>query len=329
MRSDKNSGIADVLRYYLRGRYSPETEEKVQEWLAKIPETEDVELASKEFWDSIIPGRNESTFDALGRVNKQIGFSSGRTKVKYLGTFSRIAAVFILLLGMTGVLLYLHHHFTPDLIEVSASYGETKQVILPDKTEVILNSGSSVKYPSEFNRKIRPVRLKGEAFFSVTKDKLEPFIVETERLTVRVLGTKFNLKAYPEENQTVATLEEGKIEISTADQQKQQLVPNEQLIFNNQTSKLKVLKISPDDFPEWKNGDLIFSDAALGEILQTLKRHFNISLDIDKSIDLSAERYTIKFKRDEKPEQIFQVLEELAGGFSYSKESGQIVLRKK
>lgn len=329
MESNKKSDAAEMLRLYLQDRYSLETEEKVQEWLAKDPETEELEQASKEYWNSASYRKNASTFKALKRVNTKIGIHSEEKKTVWLRIFSRVAAIFILLIGIGGVWFYLQHHNHPKMIEISATYGETKQVILPDQTEVWLNAGSSLKYPSEFNQKIRSVHLTGEAFFSVTKNQSKPFVVETKSLSVRVLGTKFNLKAYPNEHQTVATLQEGKIEVQTENRQKQQLTPNEQLVYNNQTSELKVAKIDSKDVPDWKNGNLSFADASLGEILQTLERRFNISFDIDKSIDLSTEHYTINFEQGENAEQILQILTDLAGDFSYSVKNGQIILKKK
>ncbi len=329
MKSDKNTDATEMLRLYLRDRYALETEEKVQQWLAKNPVTEEMEQASKEYWDSINTGKDVTTFEALKRVNTKIDIHSSVKKTVRLKVLSRVAAVFILLVGISGVLFYLQHQSHPTMIQISAASGETKQVTLPDQTEVWLNAGSTLKYPSKFSQKIRSVRLTGEAFFSVTKNQSKPFVVETKSLDVKVLGTKFNLKAYPDEYQTVATLQEGKIEIQTVKNQKQQMEPNEQLVYNSETSALKVVKINVEDIPDWKSGNLIFSEATLGEILQTLERRFDISIDIDKSIDLSTERYTIKFEREETPEQILQVLADMAGNFSYSSKSGQITLKKR
>ncbi|MCG6188100.1 FecR family protein [Maribellus maritimus] len=329
MKSDKNTDATEMLRLYLRDRYALETEEKVQQWLAKNPVTEEMEQASKEYWDSLSIGKDATTFEALKRVNTKIGIQLPKTKTVRLKFFSRVAAIFILLVGISGVWLYLQHYNRATMIEISAAYGETKQIALPDQTEVWLNAGSSLKYPSEFSQKVRSVRLTGEAFFSVTKNQSKPFVVETKNLAVKVLGTKFNLKAYPDEHQTVATLQEGKIEVQTAKLQKQQLVPNEQLVYNNETSTLKMAKINPEDIPDWKSGNLIFSESTLGEILQTLERCFNISFDTDKSIDLSSEHYTIKFEREETPTQILQVLADMAGDFSYSVKNEQIILKNK
>lgn len=329
MKSDKKIGAVEMLRLYLRNRYSQETEEKVQVWLAKNPNREEIEQVSKEYWDSIKSEKDKTTFSALKQINTKINQRIEKKKTVWLKTFSRYAAIFILLIGISGVWYYLSHQNNPTMIEVFAEYGETKQLLLPDQTEVWLNAGSSLKYPSKFNQEIRSVSLKGEAFFSVTKDKSKLFIVETENLMVKVLGTKFNLKAYPDEHQTIASLQEGKIEVQTKNKEHRQLTSNEQLIYNNHTSKLKLVEINPDDIPDWKNGNLLFSEATLDEILQTLKRHFNITFDIDKSIDLSLEYYTIKFEHDENLEQILQVLADVTGDFYYSKKNEKIVLRKK
>ena len=265
MKSDKYTDATEMLRLYLRDRYALETEEKVQQWLAKNPVTEEMEQASKEYWDSINTENDATTFEALKRVNAKIGIQLPKTKTVRLKVLSKVAAVFILLIGISGIWFYLQHHNRPAMIEISAAYGETKQVTLPDQTEVWLNAGSSLKYPSKFGQKIRSVHLTGEAFFSVTKNQSKPFVVETKSLDVKVLGTKFNLKAYPDEHQTVATLQEGKIEVQTVKNQKQQLVPNEQLVYDNETSALKVVKINVEYIPDWKSGNLIFSEATLGE----------------------------------------------------------------
>jgi ferric-dicitrate binding protein FerR (iron transport regulator) len=329
MKSNKKIHTAEMLRLYLRNRYALETEEKIQEWLANNPEIEGLEQASKEYWNSIPPQKDTSTIVALKRVNTKIGVHPIEKKIIPLNHFLRVAAIFIFLIGISGIWFYLKQHDHPAMVEILAEYGETKKVTLPDQTVVWLNAGSSLTYPAEFQNKIRSVGLSGEAFFSVTKNKSKPFVVETKNLTVKVLGTKFNLKAYPNEHQTIATLQEGKIEVQADKQQKRQLIPNEQLVYNGKTSTLKVIKINPNDIPNWKSGKLRFAEATLAEILVTLERHFNISFDINKSIDLTTEHYTIKFEKNETTKQILEVLADITGTFSYSTKNGQIVLHNK
>jgi transmembrane sensor len=329
MESDKKSWASEILRLYFRNRYSPETEKKIQKWLIKNPDVDEKEQASKEFWDSISTGSDESAFHVLKKVNSKIGIHFPERKVLFWKTFSRVAAIFVLLISLSGIWLYIHNRSSVQMISVQASYGETRQIILPDKSVVWLNAGSLLSYPTEFNHNLRVVSLEGEAFFSVTKDESSPFVVKTDKLSVKVLGTEFNLKAYRDDKQTVATLKEGKIEVQTADRQLRQLVPNEQLTYNNQTSILKIEKIVPNDIPDWENGKLFFANASLDEILLTLKRRFNVSFEFDKSFEKTTEHYTIKFERNETLEQILTFLEDVIADFSYSKVNGQIILHKK
>ncbi len=329
MKSNKKTDAEKILHLYLRHRYSLATEEKIQQWLLKNPVNEELELASKDFWNSINTGKDATTIKALKLINEKITYHKNVKKTNHLKALLRVAAIFILLIGISGVLSYLQYHTESTIIEVSTAYGETKQIILPDETKVWLNAGSSLEYPSEFNQKIRTVSLIGEAFFSVTKNKSKPFIVETKQLNVKVLGTKFNLKAYPEELQTSATLQEGKIELKTLNNQKKQLDPNERLVYNSKSSIMKVTKIYPEDIPDWRNGNLIFTEATLSEILNTLERNFKISFNIDESIDLLTDHYTIKFVQKETLEQILNLLSDMAGNFNFLSKNGQITLIKK
>jgi len=326
MKSGKKIITSKLLRSYLPNRYKPKTEEKVQQWLANNIEIEGLEQVSKEYWDSIPPQKDKNTLVSLRKVNTKIGVQPEKKKTYYINNLTKVAAAFIFLIGIAGVWFYLKQHDRPPMVEILAEYGETKQVTLPDQTVVWLNAGSSLKYPERFDSNTRSVRLSGEAFFSVTKNKSKPFKVETEKLTVRVLGTKFNLKSYPNDHQVVATLEEGKIEVQAGKQQKQQLIPNEQLVYNSKKSTLEVIKINPNNIANWKNGKLTFADATLAEIFVTLERHFNISFDIDKSLDLSSEQYTVKFERDETLEQILEVLADITGSFSFSAKNRQIII---
>lgn len=99
------------------------------------------------------------------------------------------------------------------MIEVITSSNQQKQCTLSDGTTILLNSCTKVTYPSEFKDSVRVVTLVGEAYFSVASDAAKPFIVKTKDLSVRVLGTQFNISAYPSDDRTIATLNRGKIQV--------------------------------------------------------------------------------------------------------------------
>ena len=193
---EKNN-IVRIIGTYLSGRFSPETEEKVQKWIIKDKDTEEKEKASLEYWDQLETKTDPDTKLALNRVNRKIGYRKIVPRPFYQKRM-RIAAALIPLLIITGS--YLYYTSTKDKwIEISVAYGDKKHFLLPDSSEIWLNAGTVIKYPEKFPKAQRLVHLDGEAYFSVRKDATKPFVVETSQLSVKVLGTQFNVKAYADD----------------------------------------------------------------------------------------------------------------------------------
>lgn len=315
--------ISQIVKKYLSGRFSSETEEKVQRWILKDENAEDKKSASLEYWDSLDVTPNAKTHSALDRVNQRIGYSQTHIfKVPLYKRLSRIAAVLIPLFVVAGG--YLYYNSTKDnLIEITVAYGEEKHIFLSDSSEIWINAGTTIKYPKEFKGEQRTIYLDGEAYFSVKRDISKPFIVETNSLSVKVLGTRFNVKAYTDDKKVVATLTSGKVEVST-DKNSYILKPNEQLIFNTNTLTTTINEIPPNETDAWLSGQLIFTDASFDDILQTLERHFNISITNSTTI-ASTKLYTVKFLKKESIEDMLSILADIVN-FEYQKEGDQIVI---
>lgn len=192
-------------------------------------------------------------------------------------------------------------------ITVIAPLGTTTRVELPDKSEVVLNAGSFLKYPSFFQKQ-RTVTLVGEGFFNVEKSEI-PFIVRTENLSVSVLGTRFNLRAYGNEEQTQVTLEEGLVEVFTNTQSNEslQLHPDQQLVLNHQTGELKREVVNVTEYMAWQKGNLVFKDISLADIVKNLERKFNTHIRIIDP-DLTNERYYVTFEHNESLNEILNLL---------------------
>lgn len=320
----KNS-ISAIIKKYLTDRFSPKTEEKVQRWLIKDNNAEDKESASLEYWNSLKTSSNSETYSALNRVNQRIGYSQVQiTRVSLYKKLSRVAAIIIALLTISGG--YLYYQSTQSrMIEIHVAHGEEKHLFLSDSSEIWINAGSTIKYPKEFKGDKRIVQLDGEAYFSVRRDETKPFIVNTEKLSVNVLGTKFNVKAYSYEEQITTSLTSGKVEVKIG-RQSQILKPNEQLNFDKKTSRINVIEIQSNETDAWISGQLIFTNNSLPVILQTLERKFDVSFDIS-SLNLSTnKKYTVKFNKRENLEEILTVLKDVVG-FSYQKNLNEIVLK--
>jgi len=124
--------------------------------------------------------------------------------------------------------------------EISAGAGSRTHLVLPDGTKVWLNAGSRLNYDKNFGTKLREVNLNGEAFFDVAHNAGKPFVIHTDRIDIRVLGTRFNVKSYPTDKTTEATLINGSIEVSVRDRPNEKIIlkPNEKLVVANDDSAL-------------------------------------------------------------------------------------------
>ena len=210
------------------------------------------------------------------------------------------------------------------MIEVSVAYGEQKHLILPDSSEVWLNAGSTILYPETFAKDKRLVMLDGEAYFSIKKDTASPFIVEASQLSVKVLGTRFNVKAYPNDEKITTTLTSGKVEVSVQSQSPHILKPNEQLTYDKKSSDIHISMIDTNDTNCWMVGKLVFTNASAGEIFRTLERHYNTTIDNTATIPTSK-RYTVKFLKDESLDEILNILKDIIS-FDYQQYEKKIVV---
>ncbi len=155
--------------------------------------------------------------------------------------------------------------------------GGEYELRLADGTKVWLNSDSELRFPVRFTGENRQVVLKGEAFFMVAKDSLRPFIVDAcDRMKVEVLGTEFNVQAYPGDNELKATLNRGKVRIAL-DEEKLVLYPDQQAVCHMLGNTIEMRHVKAEHYSAWKDGKFIFEDERLENILNRLARWYNIS----------------------------------------------------
>lgn len=179
-----------------------------------------------------------------------------------------------------GRLVYDASHANVDdknalaLNTIATPRGGQYQVILPDGTKVWLNAESSLSYPAHFSGTERNVKLNGEAYFEVAKDKKHPFRVNINDMRVEVLGTHFNIMGYNNEAAIKTTLLEGSVKIIKGSQQ-QMIVPGEQAIVS---SGISVAKVNVDEAVEWKNGNFNFAHENLESIMRKIARWYDIDV---------------------------------------------------
>lgn len=160
---------------------------------------------------------------------------------------------------------------------ISVPVGGEYRLTLADGTKVYLNSMTTLKYPVQFGPNSREVELAGEAYFEVVKNAAKPFVVKTREMKVEVLGTSFNVNAYEDSKNTVTTLVEGKVKLSqTSNQTEQQILnPNEQAVMDNLSGKIVLNNVDVSNYISWKDGQLVFYDMPLEDIMTQLTRWYS------------------------------------------------------
>lgn len=223
----------------------------------------------------------------------------------------RAAAILIPLILFAGQFWYIDKRI--DLFdnggyeEVYVPKGERTQLIFQDGTKVSLNAESRIRYPRKFAFSERKVSLEGEGFFEVATNKDRPFIVDLNGLDVKVLGTTFDVKAYPADPDIFVTLETGKVSITSQAHPIALLKPGEKAIYNRSSGVCKISK--PENVAQssaWRKNKIIFNNASLSEVTQVLSRWYNIEFSITDSTALYY-NYTLTSSKKE----IHQVLQEL------------------
>ncbi|MBU2947360.1 FecR family protein [Zobellia uliginosa] len=183
---------------------------------------------------------------------------------------------------------------------LTVPYGKRFDILLSDSTHVFLNAGSSLKYPVNFiNEKNRVVHLTGEAFFVVAKDAEHPFIVNVDKLNIRVLGTKFNVSAYPEDNTCNTMLAEGSVGVYKGNSYNLAkttfLTPGHMATLNKTNDSISVQPAETSLHTAWMTGNIIFRHSPFKNIITKLERQYNVKI-INQNKLLEEELFTANFK---------------------------------
>ncbi len=165
----------------------------------------------------------------------------------------------------------------PDMHHLIVPKGADYQLVLADGTKVWLNSESELKYPSFFTGDMRIVELKGEAFFRVERDEDRKFITRVKGLNIEVLGTSYNISAYPEDEKITTTLVSGLVKAKSKDKSTL-LKPSQQLIFDKEQDKWELKTVDVDDYVSWKNGIIQIKAYTFEQIVVMLKRWYDFEM---------------------------------------------------
>ena len=184
------------------------------------------------------------------------------------------------------------------------------QLELEDGTKVWVNSETRLRYPTKFSNNKRVVLLEGEAYFEVSKDKNRPFIVKTQGVDVRVLGTQFNVSSYAEEESIQTTLVEGSVVVMDSKNHEKNLLldPGYQAVYSKDAKELENKKVNVDLYTSWKDGKFVFQESSLSDIMNRVSRWYDVKI-FYQNADVGDLNFTGTLKRYDSLDRLLGMIE--------------------
>ncbi len=285
------------------GEASREEKKNIENWLNQEPENRKLLNDLREIWLTAGIEQNADHYEverAVGQFRQKIRFTGQKAVLpQRIPRLIRYAAVLLLLIALP-LSYYYGKKSTPlsgSFTTISCAQGDKTAIVLPDSSQVILNSGSRLTFNNNFQNGPRQVFLDGEAYFSVQKRTQNPFRVKTSDIEVEVLGTKFNLKAYSDEETITTTLVTGCLKVTQGDNSTL-INPNQKLVYNKKSGNTDLSKIN-DLAPEteWKDGRLVFRNQSLEELEHKLERWFDVEIEFADE-QVKSRRFTGTLERE-------------------------------
>lgn len=307
----------EKLERYYKGDYTEKDASYAEEVFSDNQKEKELKnLLLRQFNDlSDDDSEDQKVFDRIlhrihYNINTHIAEQNNSTSHKILIWTLRIAGIILLpLIVFFGIRKFNNSGPGKQAwIEINSPAWTRVQFSLPDGTTGWLNSSSSIKYNANFI-KDRQVTLKGEAFFSVFKDKHSPFIVNAKEVNVKVLGTRFNIASYDNEQDVEVVLEEGSLLFTGTEKNKSYtMLPNDLIKYDKKKKDFTKDIVQPQKYLSWTEGKLVFRNDPLDVVARRLERWYNIDVDVDVKINLSdALRLRATFK-DESLEEVLGLL---------------------
>ena len=301
----------ELLQKYIAGNATEAEKQRVTEWIQENPENMREYMAQRKLHDMAL-WRTEPVAEENSRERKHFSLRGECMEA------AKIAAVLAIVL--LGTHYWTGKHQVPEDKTWQSIYvpaGQRAELMLADGTKVWLNSRSTLTFPGSFKGNIRNVKLDGEGYFAVTKNVEQPFIVETNKCNVKVLGTEFNVMAYAADSVWETSLLEGAVEILVpgSNNSGMRLEPN--MMASLKGNRLVKGRIKEVDYFLWREGLLCFNDISVRDMIEKLKLYYGVDIVVNNTRILKN-RYTGKFRTKDGVEHVLKVLK-LNNKFTYTK----------
>lgn len=323
--------MEEILYKYISEQANVDESTLVKEWVGNSEDRKQELFRLKNIWilsgldNEIDPKIKASEIERIWSIIKKMNVDKKRKQLRL--QFLKYAAAIVLIVGISGAIGFFISTSVSNsdtkFTEISVPKGERSTVILPDGSTVLINSNSQMKFSSSFNSGKRKVILSGEAYFNVAHDKSHPFIVETPSLQIEVLGTKFNISSYPNDQLTTTFLESGKVRISSAVAGNIILSPNEAFVFNKFSRESEKIMMYDKRLMDWTKGVMTISGETIGELAKKIERRFNVTITFMDD-NVKNHIYTGSIK-DEDLNTVLEAIK-FASSIEYKREGNQIIL---
>ena len=323
---------------YLAGQVSPADEQDLFAWADANHDHQKLFEEWTQAW-ALTEGAAASPFEAdLGAAWAKVeaGIAEGKThaterpapKIVHLSKIVRrwSVAAAVLFAVAAATWWFNRQPEQPQLVEIQTFAKEKRRVTLPDSSHVWLNENSKLAYDPRFE--VRHVNFEGEAFFEVERLVERPFEIVSGSATTTVLGTSFNVRAYPAEEKIEVTVKTGKVALASnkAKQSPVLLTPGETGVFDKKEEKVAVAVVEMENADAWKTQQLSFDDEKMAQVITSLERYFDVEIEVANPAILECP-YTSIFPQPDL-EAILTVIGSTIG-FEFSKTEGRYLLTGK
>lgn len=295
--------VKNKLRDYFSDRLSMREEEDVQKYICANNGSQDLDDSLRDLFDECLTASGQQS-------HRQTVI---RKVYPYVMAFAAVIALLIIvpISYRAGVNTGEERIAAIEWVEVSVPFSEKQTVTLADGTVLYLNSGSRLTYPAVFSGDSRTVFMDGEAYLDVAKDPEHPFIIKSQGIDIKVLGTSFNFKNFAQERTAELLLMEGSVEASVSRHNETRVVrlkPGDRMQYNRENDKLDVARFNPYGYKAFfEDNSLHFFDMEMSDIAQELSRRFNCEIVVMDE-QLASRRYFSIFTNNETLDQILAVM---------------------
>ncbi len=285
--------------------------------LDRLPDERLRELDLRQFWDA--PAMQDGNAPDWDMLYQNLLKQKEKDTLDYHRIASRrpfnwkrlaVAASLLFIVGLTALFIFSPSgkQVTQQMV-LSESVLQPRTVTLPDGTVVTLNRQSTLEYPAGFAGKTREVYLHGEAYFEVKNDHSRPFLVHSEGLTTRVLGTSFNVRAYGGDSGVVVTVSTGKVQVQKGEDTVLGLLSaGEQLVVGRKSIRAEISKVDGEMVANWRLQELFFDNVTLEEAMAKISTHFNVQVQFEGNATGNC-RFTARFAgKDAGLKQVMDVI---------------------